>query len=182
MIKICISGLTGSGKTTLGNLIAKELGIRHITKVQTHTYSVIASKLQAKNDRTLAIGQTANPKYAKDFDREIVAAARKSNCVVSTWLGPWLIKDASLRVWLNASLEERSRRKAKDLGTTLAKAKSYIIEKDSYAKSQFKKLYGIDINDHSIFDIEINTEKLNHADVVSVVSMLSMMKDKPKFV
>ncbi|MEM3227444.1 MAG: cytidylate kinase family protein [Candidatus Micrarchaeaceae archaeon] len=181
-IKICISGLTGSGKTTLGTIISKELGILHITKAQTQTYSEIENRLKEKPNRALSIGQSATPKYAKLFDSEIVKAASKHNCVVTTWLGPWMIKDATLRIWLNASFEERARRKANDMRISLKKAKAYVLEKDFYAIKQFRRIYGIDIiHDHNIFDLEINTEKLDHTKVAAVVSMLSLLKDSRRF-
>ena len=177
MMRICISGMTASGKTTLGKLIARELNVEHITKEKTKEYAKLMNDLEQRKDAKLALAQTADSRYAKDFDAEIIKAAKGKNCVVSTWLAPWLIKDATLRVWLNASPAERYRRKARDLGVSIRKAEKFVKEKDSLAAKGFKKVYGIDINDHSVFDIEINTEKLDHKKVVAVISMLAMLKE-----
>ncbi|MGC8622861.1 MAG: AAA family ATPase [Candidatus Micrarchaeia archaeon] len=181
MVKICLSGLTGSGKTTLGTLLSKELNIRHITKDQARSYQEMLKELSATKSKVLRLGQVAVPKYAKDFDSEIAKEAEKYNCVVSTWLSPWVIKGATLRVLLYCSFDERARRKARQLHISISKAKEYVKAKDAYAERSFKKIYGIDIRDHSVFDLAINTEKLNHKEVVSIISMLSIMRDKRRF-
>lgn len=178
MMRICISGLTGSGKTTLGNLLSKELNIEHITKETTKEYAKILDEIKRDKSGKLKMLQAAHPKYARDFDREILGAAKGKNCVVTTWLCPWLMKDATLRVWLNASLDERSRRKALDMRTSLKKTKEYVMEKDRSAAMEFKNIYGIDINDHSVFDIEISTGRLAHKEATAVISMLAMLKER----
>lgn len=180
MMRICISGMTGSGKTTLGTMLAKELGIAHITKETAKEYARIVSDAKKDKSGKLAIRQAADSRYAKKFDKEILEAAKGRTCVVTTWLGPWLIRDATLRVWLNASLDERARRKAKDLRTGISRARKYVADKDSEAAMGFRKVYGIDIYDHSEFDIEINTERLPHREVIAVISMLAMLKEKIK--
>lgn len=177
MMRICISGLTGSGKTTLGRLLSKELNIEHITKESVEEYARILKEIKKGGNERLGVLQAAHPKYARNFDAEILEAAKGKNVVVTTWLSPWLMKDATLRVWLNASLDERSRRKAIEMRTSQKKAKEYVMRKDGLAAGEFKKIYGIDISDHSVFDLEVNTRKLTHREVVAVISMLAMMKE-----
>lgn len=177
MMKICISGLTGSGKTTLGSMLAKELNIAHITKETAKEYAKIAADAKKDKSGKLLIRQAADPRYARDFDRDIAEAAKGKNCVVTTWLGPWLIKDATLRVWLNASLDERAARKSRDMKISMKKAREYVIEKDGEAAKGFKKVYGIDIYDHSLFDVEISTQLLPHGEVIAVISMLAMLRE-----
>ncbi len=63
-MKICISGLTGTGKTTLGDELAKELGIEHIKP----TYK---SKV-ASDDELLRFLKNASKAYIKEFDDDII--------------------------------------------------------------------------------------------------------------
>jgi predicted cytidylate kinase len=175
MLKICISGLTGSGKTQLSKDLAKALNIAYISKELSNTYKQFNKGKRSANEQII---QMADPKYAKSFDNEIKELAASKDCVVSTWLGPWIVKNATLRVWLNASFEERARRKSVQKKMSIDEAKKYVKKKDSVAIESFKKIYGIDIMDHSNFDIEINTEKIHRKGVIALIALASAEKSK----
>jgi CMP/dCMP kinase len=175
MLRICISGLSSSGKTSMGDVLAKNLNIMHVTK---HVLESFKSK---ESDIRKNIIQTAERKYAVDFDKEIAELAEKNDCVVTTWLGPWLVKDAIIRVWLFASLDERACRYAAKYNGSLEEAKAFIKEKDELTVKAFKEIYNIDVNDHSFFDIMINTERLTLDESVSLISMLAIGKEKSRF-
>lgn len=182
MLRICISGYTCSGKTTLGEKLAKELNVMHVTKYITPTYKRVMRDLKKNSTRNDIIMETSHKKYAADFDREIVELAKNNNCVVTTWLGPWLVKDATMRIWLYGSLEERGRRYAKREHIGLLKAESVVDEEDRLNRRQFKKLYNIDLNDHrGEFDLEINTDRLNQKEIISLISTLAIGKEKRRF-
>jgi CMP/dCMP kinase len=181
MLRICISGLTCTGKTTIGEKIAKELNLLHITKTITLTHQKVKSEMQSNKDGKLKVLETADARYAKAFDDETVQLAKDNNCVVTTWLGPWVVKDATLRVWLYAPNAERIKRWSKRHETTIEDATVKLAEKDMINTAVFKELYGIDLNDHSDFDMEINTGKLNNQEVISLISMLAISKEKQEF-
>lgn len=175
MLRICISGLSNSGKTSLGYLISKDLNIMNITK-----HTVGSFKKDEKEIRKSVI-QTAEKKYANAFDKEVAELAEKNDCVVTTWLSPWIVKNPTIRVWLDASFEERASRCAESKNIGIEKAKAFIKEKDELTIKGFRDVYGIDINDHSDFDITINTEKLSKEESASVISMLALGKEKSRF-
>ncbi len=173
MIRICLAGLSGSGKTTLGELLAKELNIAHIQK----SYKDVTT-----DERDLLqMQRSVTKQYEADFDKQIVAQAKGKNCVVSTWLCAWLIKDATLRVWLNASHDERVRRLMELKNKDRKFIEAYMVEKDQGNVERWQKTYGIDLNDHSIFDIEFNTEKFTPDEMASIISMVALARDKKKF-
>jgi CMP/dCMP kinase len=179
MIKICISGLTGSGKNTISDLLAKELNIPHIYKEMTKTYANVGKdpKWKAVKD----ISALTAPKFANDFDSEIVKMTAGKDCVISTWLGPWMVKDATLRVWLTASKEERAKRTFKRDKKEMEDPVKYIEEKDNGNVKNFKKEYNIDITDHSIFEMVLNTERLNPQEIVSIISVALLSKEENRF-
>ncbi|MDE1856540.1 MAG: cytidylate kinase family protein [Candidatus Micrarchaeota archaeon] len=182
-MKICISGMTASGKTALGHMLAKELNVEHITKFTLESFHKATEDAKSKKGSHLDVVQAiSGRKFAKRFDDELVELARsRKDFVVTIWLGPWLIEDATLRVWLNAPIDERAKRRAKDMKITIKEAKEMIEEKDRQNIRLFKEIQGVDITDHSIFDMELNTSKLSLSQMVSLISMLALSKEKKIF-
>ena len=171
-MKICIAGLSASGKTTLAREIARELKIAHVQQ----TY-----KKHAKGDSELIkMTKSTSPKFIKDFDKEIIRKAKGKDCVVSTWYGPWIIRDATIRVWLDVSEKERIRRKAKEKGKSIAYVTKYVKARDKSTMEQYKRAYGKAM-DFDIFDISLNTERMTMKEAVSIISMLALMRDTKRF-
>ncbi|MGA3020793.1 MAG: cytidylate kinase family protein [Candidatus Micrarchaeales archaeon] len=171
---ICIAGLGGSGKTPIAESLAKKLKIRHITKS--------FKEISGDKENLVKFVNRVKKSVDTDLDAAVIKEANKGDCVVSTWLGPWMIKNADVKVWLNASLETRARRKAKTLHMTLNQAKKYLKNIEEKDRSRWKRLYGFDITkDHDIFDIEINTDKVKLNESVAVIAMLSLEKSKKRF-
>lgn len=171
-MKICVAGLSASGKTTIAGEIARELKIAHVQQ----TY-----KKHVKSDSELIkMTRSTSPKFIKDFDKEIAEKTKGKDCVVSTWYGPWIINDATLRVWLNVSEKERIRRKAKEKGKSTAYMKRYVRARDKTTIEQYKRAYGKAM-DFDIFDLSLNTERVSMKEAVSLISMLALMREKKKF-
>jgi predicted cytidylate kinase len=182
MIRICISGFSASGKTTIGNELAKKLNIMHVTKKSMSSFkSFAAENKDAKDDNTRLAETTSTKEYADSFDKEVIRLARENDCVVTTWLGPWFVKDATLRIWLNTRFEERVRRRALDRKISMKLAREEVGKKDKLTTENIKKLYGIDIMDHSIFDIEINTERFTTKEEVDMIALLTLEMAKGRF-
>jgi len=173
MLRICISGLTASGKTTLGEMLAKELNIRHIS----------ASYKAMEKDLSKMAGfiDKSDTEWTKEFDRRILGEACKTDCVVTAHLAPWLMRDATLRVKLDASLEERARRRAKQLSVSKERARKLINGIDRSVSKMAKRVYGIDRNDNSVFDLILNTERLSHKECVSLIAMLALERERLRF-
>ena len=171
-MKICIAGLSASGKTTLARKLAKELRIAHIQ--QTYKKHVHGDK------ELIKMTKSTTPAFIKEFDKEIIEKARGKDCVISTWYGPWIIKDATLRVWLNVSEKERVRRKAKEKGKSIAYMTKYVKSRDRSTMEQYRRAYGKAM-DFEVFDISLNTEHMSMKEAVSIISMLALMRDKKRF-
>ena len=166
---ICISGYTGAGKDAIGMRLSKALNIRHVNR----SYKEFVKD----HMDVIKFSEEADAKFSKNFDGEVIKAAHAGSCVVTTWLGPWVIKDADIRVWLHASIEERARRKAKDLGMSTSEAISYIKKRDMSTAGMAKRAYGSSmLEDRSAFDVEINTEKVMPEEAVSMLSLLAVSK------
>ncbi len=178
-MKICLSGLTASGKTTIAERLSAELNIANISKENAKTYRHFIDDSKIKGEARVI--ETANKKYAGAFDREIARLSSKGDCVISTWLSPWIIKGNALRVWLKANEKDRVLRSAKRRNMSIKQAKKYVELKDRETISSFKRIYKINVMEHDIFDIEINTSNMNVSDVVSIIAMMAVLKDSKRF-
>ena len=171
---ICISGMGGAGKDAVAERLAKELNIMHLSKS--------FKDVSGDGQNLVKFISSVKGEYDKQFDEIVVKEAAKQDCVVSTWLGPWVIKDSTLNVWLNASLEERAKRKAKCMNTSVEEAKKYLTSRSDMDVPRWKAVYGIDMTkDHDVFDIELNTEKLSIEEEVSLIAMASLVKGGKRF-
>lgn len=154
---IAVWGFTGSGKNTLGELIAKKLGYRLINPTfkdlaAREGVSLMEFQEKAARDHTID----------KKFDEMLKDEIRKSNgkCVITTWLGPWMV-DADISIKINVPAEVRAQRIAKRDGMSIEEARKHVEERDRQNIRRYKEVYGIDITDDSIFDIQLDGEKNN---------------------
>jgi cytidylate kinase len=147
---IAVSGLSGSGKNTLGELLAKALGY----KIVCPTFKDLAA---ADGISLMEFQKKAEKDH--DIDKKFDAVLKKQasgDCVVTTWLGPWIV-DADVRIKVFASPDIRASRLAKRDKMTVSEAKKHIKERDDSNRDRYLKVYGIDIYDDSNFDALINS-------------------------
>jgi cytidylate kinase len=161
--------LTASGKTTLGNALEKKLNIKHIKS----TYKSNVSN----NEELIKFLRNISANYVKKFDKDIIRQSQGIDCIVSTWHGPWIIKDATLRVWIDVSEEERIRRWAKAHNIGIDKASKVVKLKDMLTKRQFKLAYKKE-RDMGVFDLRLNFEKITLQEAVNIISMIALSRTK----
>ncbi|MEW5902410.1 MAG: (d)CMP kinase [Acidobacteriota bacterium] len=168
---IAIAGMSGSGKNTVGELVAKMLKLRAVEytfKDYARDMGIDLMEFQkmAREDETIDRG----------FDKRVVADAKKGKCVVTTWLGPWTVKKADLRVWLDAAEETRAKRIAKREKMSARAALAHLKTRDSDNIARYKKLYGVDITDKGIFDLIIRTDHILPQDIADAIVLTAKSK------
>ncbi|MFH1285658.1 MAG: (d)CMP kinase [Candidatus Micrarchaeota archaeon] len=161
---ICISGLSGSGKNSVGELVAAQLGLRVVKntfKDEARKKGIKLMELQkmASSDKT----------FDNQLDEQIKAEARKGNCVVVTWLGSWIVENADFRVWLHGSPEERAKRISGRDKMKPEESIAHINARDENNRMRYLKYYGIDIFNHENFDMEIDTGKYNPEQIAEMI-------------
>ncbi len=161
---IAVSGLGGSGKDTLGRAIAKELGLRVVcptfkTLAEHEGISLMEFQEKAKND----------PEIDRKFDDALKRECSTGDCVVTTWLGPWMV-EADFRAWVFAPVDVRALRIAKRDGLSTKDALSHIRKRDADNRERYLKLYGIDILDVEKFDIALNSGNYSPEEMALIVA------------
>jgi len=168
---IAISGKAGSGKSSVGERVAQILGLRIVS----HSFKTLAEKT-GKDLMEVQKEAASNPAIDKDMDEIIRAEAAKGDCVVVTWLGPWIVRHPDLRVWLDATDETRAARIAGRDGMDEKGALEHIKKRDSDNRQRYLKLYGIDIEDRSEFDLELNSGKFSIEQLAQMIANAARVK------
>lgn len=167
---IAVAGFAGSGKTTLGEALARRLGYRLV--------SPSFKDLAAKEGTSLMEFQKKAEKDTSidlKFDEFLKEEAGKGNCVVTTWLGPWMT-EADLRVWLFAPLQVRATRVAERDSLTTDAAKKQIQKREAQNRKRYLKLYNIDIFDTSVFDVSFNSGKFSPEEMTEMIVQIMKIK------
>jgi len=164
---ITISGFSGSGKTTVANLVGERL------KIPAVDVGCIFRGLAAKHGMDIiAFGKYAekHPEIDRQLDAEMVKLCRrKYNLILQGRLAGWMTERngvEALRVWIGAAAKTRAQRICKREGLRLAKACADTLRRDKDNRRRYLETYGLDLNDLSIYDSVIQTDNLTIEEVV----------------
>lgn len=174
---ICISGLAGTGKSTLAKKIAKKYklnyfsggdALKDLAKQQGYDIS-----LQGWWESPVGINflkeRASDPKFDKAVDDKMLEYAEQGNVLLDSWTMPWLLK-GGFKIWLEASFEKRAARVAERDKMTLDEAIKMLQEKETRTKAIYKELYGFVLGqDMAPFDFILDTDNLGADEVYAVL-------------
>lgn len=163
-MRIAVCGLTGSGKSTLGEELSRSLNIPHIS----YTFKDLAKEkgISLMEFQKLASNDDS---IDKEFDEQLRKQSKeKGSFVVATWLAPWIL-DLDVRIWVHCSDEIRAERTSKRDKVSKAEAMKHLKERDKNNHERYKKIYGIDTSDLSSFDLKLDTGKISPEKLVDKI-------------
>jgi len=167
-IVITISGLVGSGKTTVAKALVNSLDLTH---VQAGSVFREMAREKGMSLQEFSVVAEKDKNFDELVDERQKELAKQGNVVIDGRLSGWLI-DADLKIWLKARLEERVKRVAKREGKDYETALIETKEREKSELKRYKKLYGIDLNDLSPYDFIINTELWEAEVIVETIKNL----------
>jgi cytidylate kinase len=174
---ICISGMAGTGKSTLSKKLAEKYSLsyysggdvlKELAKQEGYDVSVLGWWESPTGLKFLS-QRANNPKFDKEVDDKLLEYAQKGNILLDSWTMPWLLKDG-FKIWLEASFEKRAARVAQRDKMTVEEASKVLKEKEAHTKAIYKSLYGFALGeDFKPFDFILDTNNLSANEVFQVL-------------
>jgi cytidylate kinase len=177
-IVVCISGMAGTGKSTLAKKLAQKYKLKYysggdalkaLAAEEGYNSSCNGWWERPEGLRFLE-KREKNLKFDKAVDHKLLESAQKGNVLLDSWTMPWLLK-TGFKIWLIASIEKRAERIAERDKITIKEARRVLKEKEAGTKAIYKKLYGFALGeDFTPFHLVLDTDRLSAEQVFQVLS------------
>lgn len=161
---ITLSGLPGSGKSTLGKKLADALCIDYFYAGGRTLARKLNMPLEELNRRS-----ETDPTFDRQIDDLQAERAKKGNVVIDGRISAFVVPNADCRIYLKASLDTRARRISGRDGTPLAETRNLVAERERNEQARYKKYYNIDLSDLTPYDIILDTSKITPDAAFSII-------------
>jgi cytidylate kinase len=171
-IKIAVSGKSGCGNTTVTKMVSEKLNLRFIN----FTFRSLAEErfLQLKDILELA---AKDDSIDKEVDtRQVNLARENGGCVLGSRLAIWMLKEADLKIYLDADPQTRAARIVNREGGNLDEVSAFTANRDKQDHDRYLRIYGIDTYDYKFADLIIDTGKYNPEEITDMIVNLAMRK------
>lgn len=177
-MRITVSGLPGSGTTSLSRHLAERHGFTMISAGE------VFRQLAKEHSMELAeFGRLAekDPSIDKMIDaRQKQLAKERDNIIVEGRLSGWMVEDAGLKIWLFAPIGCRvGRIVARDSVADNETAEKITLERERCEAGRYRDYYNIDISDLSIYHLILNSAHWNVAGLGTIVDAAIAELEKP---
>jgi len=179
-IVVCISGMAGTGKSTLAKKLAQKYKLKYysggdalkeLAKDEGYNPSS-RGWWESPEGLSFLKKREKNLKFDKAVDDKLLEYAQQGNVLLDSWALPWLLK-TGFKIWLVASEEKRAERIAKRDKIPIKEALHVLKEKEARTKTIYKKLYGFTLGeDFEPFNLVLDTDNLNAGEVFQVLCMV----------
>ncbi len=167
-LTITVSGLSGAGKSLGARAIAKEFNLNYVSAGK-----ILRDEAERRGISLEKFCEIREPEIDYAMDIRSLKLAIEGNVVLDARLSGWVAgKWADAKVFFDCSLDIRAERVAKRDKISVEEAKKRLKKRDEVDHEKYKKLYGIDSYDKSIYDIVIDNDNLRKEEVKRLSIML----------
>jgi cytidylate kinase len=179
-IVVCISGMAGTGKSTLAKRLAQKYKLKYYSggdalkelAADEGYHPSSCGWWESPEGLSFLKKREKNLKFDKVVDDKLLEYAQQGNVLLDSWAMPWLLK-TGFKIWLVASVEKRAERIAKRDKIAVKKALQVLKEKEARTKAIYKKLYGFRLGeDLEPFNLVLDTDNLGAGEVFQVLCMV----------
>jgi cytidylate kinase len=168
---LTISGLHGTGKSTVGKLISQKLGLRY--------YSTGQAFRDLAKEKNLTLEEFTNfveenPDIDKILDDKIIKIALEDKVIIDSQLSAYILKSiADFKILLTCQIETRVKRMSeRDNSPYEEKLKETLLREKSEL-TRFNKLYDIDLNNQlviqNLYDLIIDSTELTVDEILDLI-------------
>ena len=162
---ITISGLPGSGKTTVARLVATELGLEHVYAGNIFRRQAEAAGLTLQEYLRRA---ETDPSIDRQLDDRMRERARAGHAVLEGRLAAFMAEQAgtaALKVYLDASEAVRAARITDREGGATTNRLQEIQARETSDWQRYRDIYGVDYHDRSRYDVVVETDRRTPEDL-----------------
>jgi len=178
---ITISGMPGSGKSTIAKILAEKLGYKHLSGGDLR--GQIALKHGLTIDELNKIGEKEIWTDKEVDDKLVKIAKNEDNYVIDSWIAFHFIPQ-SIKIFLDVRPEEGAKRvfenprPDEDKKKALKETEKMLNIRVETTRKRYKKYYNVDFLDKKNYDFILDTSDLSIEQVTEKV--LNFIKCKSK--
>jgi len=164
-IKIAISGRSGCGNTTVSKMTAETLNLRFIN----FTFRTLAQERGIEFKKLLELA-SEDDSWDREVDtRQVMLAREEGGCVLGSRLAIWMLCEADIKIFLDASPLVRAQRIVKREGGSIEDVASFTAERDRKDHGRYMRIYNIDTDNYSFADMIIKTDNITPQQIVDMI-------------
>ena len=171
---LSISGLPGSGTTTVSKLLAEHYGVDLVNAgdvfrglAKEYGMSLVEFGTLAESDDSIDI---------KIDERQKEIANTRDNIILEGRLAGHMAEKA-LKVWIKAPIDMRVKRISGREDTPVDVMLDETIKREASEAVRYKEIYDIDIGDMSIYDLVIDSGKWDQFEIVKILMVAIGIRD-----
>lgn len=166
---VTLSGLPGSGTSTVARKVASELGLEHLDG------GTVFRTVAAEQGMSLA-AYAALAEHDENIDRalddRLTERARRGDVVLESRLSGWLASRADLDrlcVWISCDEVERARRVAEREGHDPDDALARNRDREASERARYLGYYDIDLTDLTVYDLVLDSTSVGPDELVATI-------------
>ena len=163
---LTISGVPGSGTTTIAQLLAEKLELRMVYIGEIFRELAKEYKMTLEEFGEYAEG---NPEIDHELDQRQIEYGKKGNIILEGRLSGCMMKKNNInafKVLLTAELEERIKRIMGRENKRYDLVKEEIESRENLELERYKKIYDLNYLDLSVYDLVMDTTHMTPEQIV----------------